>query len=314
MAFGVDPRVKLRHIACFLEVARQRHVGKAASALALTQPAVTKTILELEAILSAELFDRTRRPLALTGHGEVFLRYAGAAMTALQQGVQSMHGATEVVGLAVGALPTVSARILPAAVAAFARHGDGVRLRIVTGPNPYLLAQLRQGDLDLVIGRMAEPAVMTGLSFEHLYSERIALVVRAGHPLAAAGRAFDLGGIAAYPLLMPPPDSIIRPTVDRFLLAHGIAQPPSGIETVSDSFARGYLRMSDAVWVISEGVVADDIAHGTLAELPVDTSDTLGPVGLTMRADTAPTLPMQLFMRAVRDTAPDASGARAAAP
>lgn len=303
MAFGVDPRVKLRHIACFLEVARQRHVGKAAATLNLTQPAVTKTILELEAILSAELLDRTRRPMALTGHGEVFLRYAGAAMTALQQGVQSMHGASEVVGLAVGALPTVSARILPAAVAAFARHGDGVRLRIVTGPNPYLLAQLRQGDLDLVIGRMAEPTAMTGLSFEHLYSERIALVVRAAHPLAAAGRRFDLGRIVDYPILMPPPDSIIRPTVDRFLLAHGISRPATGIETVSDSFARGYLRLTDAVWLISEGVVADDVAHGALAQLAIDTADTLGPVGLTTRADTAPSPPAQLFMRAVRDSA-----------
>lgn len=306
MAMGLDPRVKLRHITCFLEVARLGSVGKAATALALTQPAVTKTILELEAILKVALFDRTRRPLAPTRFGAVFERYASAGLTALRQGMQSLGGDGGAVTLVVGALPTVSARILPAAVADFGRHDAGVRLRIVTGPNPYLLAQLRQGDLDLVIGRMAEPEAMTGLSFEHLYSERIALIVRPQHPLRAAGERFALDAIAAYPLLLPPPDSIIRATVDRLLLAHGVGALDAGIETVSDSFARGYLRQTDAIWLISEGVVADDVALGTLATLPLDLSETLGPVGLTMRTDAAPSVATQLFLQSVRGSAAQA--------
>ncbi|MBP0588085.1 LysR family transcriptional regulator, partial [Mycobacterium tuberculosis] len=74
MAIGLDSRVKLRHITCFLEVARLRSVGKAATALALAQPALTKPRLEPEAMVRAELSDRTRPPLALTGVGEVFQR------------------------------------------------------------------------------------------------------------------------------------------------------------------------------------------------------------------------------------------------
>jgi LysR family pca operon transcriptional activator len=314
MATGLDPRVKLRHIACFLEVARLGSVGRAAAALALTQPAVTKTIVELEGILGVTLFDRSRRPLAPTPFGAVFQRYASAGMTALGQGVQSLRRDGTAVTVTVGALPTVSARILPAAVADFTRDGAGARLRIVTGPNPYLLSQLRDGELDLVIGRMAEPDAMTGFSFEHLYSERIALIVRPDHPLRRAV-PFDLAAIADHPTLMPPPGSIIRPTVERFLMAHGIGPLTREIETVSDSFARAYIRMTDAVWIISEGVAADDIAQGLLAALPADMADTLGPVGLTVRTDIAPPLAAQLFADAVRRitrTAPAAAARREA--
>ena len=65
-----------------------------------------------------------------------------------------------------------------------------------------LLSQLRTGDLDLVVGRLADPDLMTGLSFEHLYSERISFVVRPDHPLLQE-KPFELGRIARYTVLMP---------------------------------------------------------------------------------------------------------------
>ena len=63
------------------------------------------------------------------------------------------------------------------------------------------------------------------------------------------------------------------------------------------------MRASDAIWIISEGVVAGDIADGTLAVLPVDTSQTRGPVGLTMRTDAVPSLPLSILMQAIREVA-----------
>ncbi|MBB3933038.1 LysR family pca operon transcriptional activator [Kaistia hirudinis] len=305
----LDGRIKLRHLTCFLEVARLKSVSGAASMLGLSQPAASKTIQELEAILGVELFDRSRRNLVPTSFGEVFLRYAGASITALKQGMQSVTQVEGGVSFTVGALPTVSARILPAAVTHFSAQRYGMKPRIITGPNGYIISQLRLGEVDLVIGRMAEPDVMKGFSFEHLYSERIALVVRPGHPLLQPS-VFDIGAIGGYQVLMPPPGSIIRPTVDRFLVANAIGPLADEIETVSDSFARSYTRSSDAVWIISEGVVVDDIDHGLLMRLPADMSDTLGPVGLTTRTDTPPSLPVQLFAQSVRAVVAERIGPR----
>jgi len=299
---AIDPRIKLRHLHCFVEVARLKSVMAAADALNISQPAASKTIQELEALLGAPLFDRSRRSLFLTPFGEVFYRYAGTSLAALRQGIEAVGGSHEATVVKIGALPTVSARILPGAVIAFSAQDQAARTRIVTGPNGYLLSLLRTGDVDLVLGRLAEPDAMLGFSFEHLYSERVVMVVRSGHPLLDE-RLFDLSMIEAYQTLMPTPDSVIRPVVERLLMTHGITSLREEVETVSNAFGRSYVRQTDAVWIISEGVVAEDVADGHLALLPVDTAETTGPVGLTTRTDTTQSLPALAFIQAVRDIA-----------
>jgi LysR family pca operon transcriptional activator len=153
-----------------------------------------------------------------------------------------------------------------------------------------------------VVGRLADPERMSGLSFEHLYSERVAFIVRPDHPLRKAA-PFKLSEIAHYPVLVPSEGSIIRPMVERLLIANGIAALPDTIETVSMAFGRQYTRMTDAVWIISRGVVVQDIADEILAELPVATETTTGSVGLTTRSDAAPSVPALLLMQAIREVA-----------
>ncbi len=298
----IDPRVKLRHIACFLEVARYKSVVAAAEALHISQPAASKTIQELEQLLGSDLFDRSKRKLFFTPFGEVFHRYAATSIDALRQGIEAASVPHEPTSVRVGALPTVSARVLPEAVRLFTAANPGVHARVVTGPNDYLLSLLRTGDTDLVIGRMADPAMMVGLSFEHLYFERVGFVVRAGHPLLSE-RHFTLSMIEQYQVLMPTPDSVIRPFVNRMLVGHGIGALRDEVETVSDAFGRAYVRQSDAIWIISQGVVDDDVTRGQLALLPVDTDETLGPVGFTTRAGTVPGRETSALMQAARDVA-----------
>lgn len=302
----MDQRIKLRHVRTFVEVARQKSVMRASKLLNVSQPAVTKTIRELEDILGVSLVERDGRGIKISRYGEIFLRHAGATMTALRQAVDSVSQEAARAGppVRIGALPTVSARIMPGAMASFLSEKTGSAIKIVTGENAVLLEQLRIGDLDLVVGRLAASEKMTGFLFEHLYSERVRFVVRAGHPLLMEGTSiFDR--IHAFPVLVPTRNSVIGPSVAQFLIANGVPTLPIQIETVSDAFGRAYLRSSDAIWIISEGVVASDIADGVLAMLPLDTSDTSGPVGLTIRADTQPSLPLALLMQAIRVTASD---------
>ena len=299
----IENRIKFRHLFTFLEVARQKSVMKAANQLNISQPAVTKTIRELEDVLGVAVFERDGRGIRITRYGEAFLKHAGASITALRQGVDSVS--SELTGdgipIRIGALPTVSASIMPRAMQLFLDEKTGSRIKIVTGENAVLLEQLRLGDLDLVVGRLAAPEKMTGLSFEHLYSEQVVFAVRAGHPLLKSDNIFS--SLGAFPVLMPTRGSIIRPFVDRFLIVNGIGSLPTQIETVSDAFGRAFIRISDAVWIISAGVVANDLADGRLATLAIDTQDTKGPVGLTVRAEVIPSLPLSILMQTIRETA-----------
>lgn len=305
MGYGLaDQRIKFRHLQTFVEVARQKSVMKAADLLHVSQPAVTKTIRELEEALGVNLVERDGRGIRVTRHGEVFLRHAGASLSALRQGVDSVSAERldAAPPLRVGALPTVAARVMPRAMITYLGEKTGSRVKIVTGENAVLLEQLRVGDLDIVVGRLAAPRQMTGFSFEHLYSEEVRFVVRAGHPLLRE----DVSGfpeLGRYAVLMPSRSSIIRPFVERLLITNGVAMPPNQIETVSHAFGRAFVRATDAIWIISAGVVAADIADGVLVALPIDTSETKGPVGLTIRADAVPSPALDLLVRCIREAA-----------
>jgi LysR family pca operon transcriptional activator len=102
----IDPRIKLRHVVCFLEVAQLKSVVRAADALNMSQPAATKTIQELEEILGVQLFDRSHRNLLLTPAGEQFQRYTASSLSALRQGIDSVRIAERDTIVRVGALPT----------------------------------------------------------------------------------------------------------------------------------------------------------------------------------------------------------------
>lgn len=296
----LDPRIKLRHLTCFLETDGRGGVQEAAEALGLTQPAVSKSLAELEAILGVALFDRSRRRLALTDHGALFLRHANASMSALRQGVESLveaGGAARVVRL--GALPTVAVDVVPQAVAGFLAGPLACRVHVESGPSPHLLGLLRGGAIDLVVGRLPSPEVMVGLTFEHLYSEPLVLAVRPDHPLLSASD-LTLAMVQGYPALVPPREAIIRGTVETMLLAAGVPSLPREIETVSNSFGRAYTLLTDAVWFISRSVVANDLEKGDLAALPLDMTASHGAIGITTRAGSESDIHTDALIASVR--------------
>lgn len=297
----LDPRIKIRHLQCFLEVARFGHVGRAAEQLHVTQPAISKTLKELEQALKARLFARTPRGLVLTAAGERFQEHAATGLLALQQAVESVAQARllrETV-LRIGALPTVAARLVPAAVEALLEARSDAVVDLVSGPNRFLLERLKSRELDLVVGRLAEPEAMVGLAFEQLYAECMTVVVRPDHPLLGEPEP-QPRAIARFPLLVPGRRDITRPLVERWLLAQRVPPPLRRIETVSSDFARAFLARTDAVWIISQGVVALDLAARSLVALPFDTTLTAGPVGMTMRADERPEPILALFTGLLR--------------
>lgn len=300
----IDPRMKIRHLQCFMEVARLGHVGRAADQLAVTQPAVSKTLRELEELLNVRLFTRGPKGLALTPLGEAFQHHAATGVVALQQAIDcvAQGGLRGDTGIRIGALPTVAVRLMPQAVRELTSQRRDAAVHLITGPNRTLLERLKRGELDLVVGRLADPDQMVGLAFEQLYLERMAVVVRPDHPLLAE-RPFDRRRVAAFEVLMPSREDITRPIADRLLIANGIGGVERRIETVSSDFSRAYLKRTDAVWIISHGVAALDLAAGDLVELPVDVSATLGPVGMTRRADDRPTPIVGQFMKATRTAA-----------
>jgi LysR family transcriptional regulator, pca operon transcriptional activator len=300
----LDPRIRLRHVRCFLEIVRTRSLAKAAESLAISQPAVTKNLQELERIIDAPLIERNRKGSLLTPYGEAFLSRASIAMIELENAVESVSEVRKKSAwtVRVGALPTVAAHIMPDAINRFKKQENEAVVRIVTGPNGHLISLLKSDVLDLVVGRLGAPKLMTDLTFTQLYSEPVRFIVRPDHPLLTSGSG-AYSQMSKFPVIIPDEDAVIRPSVDSLLISLGYTSFENRIESVSTSFGRAYTAQTDAIWIISHGVVSRDLEAGTLVALDIDTSDTSGPVGLTIRADAVSYPGIEALKLAIRQAA-----------
>lgn len=284
----IDRRLKVRHLQAFVEIAHQKSLKRAAEVLSLTQPAISKTLKELEEIAGVTLLERSRSGVMMTAEGEVFLKHAANSLSELDQAMNSVSALHmgQQGSLAIGALPSVAARLLPPAIRIFEQDFPDVTPRIEDGPHGYLVDCLHARSLDLVIGRLGEPDTMSGLSFAQLYVEDAVVVCAPEHPLYKTKHlARNLTELASHQIIYPTAESAIRPLVDRAMIANGINEFPNRIESVSATFGRSLTLAGTALWIISSGVVAADIASGRLVALPVDMGLTNGPIGIMTRSE-----------------------------
>lgn len=299
---NIDTRIKFRHLVCFLEIARQRSFAKAADALAVSQPAISKTLKELEEILAASLFERGKAGVSLTPAGVVFMRYAGPCVQALRDGVSSLRGGEHEPGqVRVGVLSTVESLLIPEVVQRLHGRHAALVVSVATGPSAYLLAQLRVGELDLVVGRMTDSPDIQGLTFEHLYSESLTLVVRPGHPLLQAADA--IARLADFPLVLPLAGTTIRQHADSLFVQCGIVPSAQRLETLSPALSRRYVLSSEAIWVAPRDAVRLDVQCGELAELALGVQEPGGSVGICSNTALPLSLPAQWFCEVLREVA-----------
>ncbi|RYY91157.1 MAG: LysR family transcriptional regulator [Comamonadaceae bacterium] len=281
--------VQLRHLRCFVAVAQERHLARAAERLALSQPAISKTLSELETMARTRLVERgsagRRGVQGLTAAGEQLLAQALRVLEAVDASAAALApvSGARLERLRIGALPSVAPALLPQALADFRRHWPKVQVMVKSAANAVLLDELRAGELDLVIGRMSDPRLMAGLSFELLLTEPLVFAVRNGHPLA--GRGASVQAVLAYPLVVYGEGTIPRHNTESFLSALGLALPPNTLQTLDVSVARALVALSDAVWVTPLGAARADLEEGRLLRLSIETAGTEEPVGLLLRSD-----------------------------
>jgi LysR family pca operon transcriptional activator len=295
----MHPAIKLRHIRTFLDIAAEGALSPVARRQGLSQPALSRTLAELEGLLGVALFRRERRRLVLTDAGALFRHHATPGLQALEAAAAALRPAAGN-AIRVGILPTAATRLFPRVAVRFRALQPDTVLKIETGPHAYLMGLLRDGAIGLMVGRMPDPQDMPGLSFAHLYEEDVVLVARAGHPQAARPVA-DI--LSAVPVILPPEGALIRRRVNDYLAVLGLPGLRPAVETVALAVGRGLLAASDAVWFISRGVVAEELARGEMVEIPTGVRFLSGAVGITQK-QTGPADPgLDLLLRLCREEA-----------
>ncbi|EHB9449861.1 LysR family transcriptional regulator [Salmonella enterica] len=297
-------RIRLRHLHTFVAVAQQGTLGRAAETLNLSQPALSKTLNELEQLTGTRLFERGRLDAQLTVPGEQFLTHAVKVLDALNTAGQALNRKEDASAdvVRIGALPTAALGILPAAIGRFHQQQKSTSLQVATMNNTMLLAGLKSGEIDLGIGRMSDPELMGGLNYELLFLESLKLVVRPGHPLLQ--ETITLSRVMEWPVVVSPKGTVPRQNAEALLQSQGCKMPAGCIETLSASLSRQLTVDHDYVWFVPSGAVKEDLRQATLVSLPVPTQSAGEPIGILTRVDIPLSTGAQMLIAAIRKSMP----------
>ncbi|HBW1082150.1 TPA: LysR family transcriptional regulator [Klebsiella pneumoniae] len=297
-------RIRLRHLHTFVAVAQQGTLGRAAETLNLSQPALSKTLNELEQLTGTRLFERGRLGAQLTLVGEQFLTHAVKVLDALNSAGQVLNrkeGLNNDI-VRIGALPTAALGILPTVIGQFHKQQKDITLQVATMNNTMLLAGLKSGEIDIGIGRMSDPELMSGLHYELLFLESLKLVVRPGHPLLQ--ETVTLSRVMEWPVVVSPKGTVPRQNAEALLQSQGCKMPAGCIETLSASLSRQLTVDFDYVWFVPSGAVKDDLRRGVLTALPIATQGAGEPIGILTRVDATLTPGTQTLLSAIRKSMP----------
>ncbi|MCG7494163.1 hydrogen peroxide-inducible genes activator [Thalassobius sp. Cn5-15] len=168
--------ITLRQLRYFEAVARLSHFGQAAEACAVSQPALSVQIKELEETIGAKLFERGARQVRLTGMGEEFAGRVQQILRSVDElGDLARAGRDRLVGrLRIGVIPTIAPYLLPGVVEGLAREHPDIDLRLRETITPRLIEELKEGALDIAI--VALPISEPAFTEVPLFDEEFVLV------------------------------------------------------------------------------------------------------------------------------------------
>jgi DNA-binding transcriptional LysR family regulator len=231
----IGRRINLRDMHILLAVARSGSMGKAATELAMSQPAVSKAISDLEHALGLRLLDRSPQGIAPTLYGEALLRCGMVVFDDLKQGVRELEFLSDpTVGvLSIGCTEPAADGFVAAAVDRFSRKYPKVQLNVVTADSATLYRrELAQRSIEIALGLMIDPLPEQHGNVELLFDDRHVLVVAANSPWARK-RNLTLAQLIGEPWVLPAPDTTVGEYIVDAFRAAGIEPPRASVLTFS---------------------------------------------------------------------------------
>jgi DNA-binding transcriptional LysR family regulator len=289
-------RLRMRQIALLLAIDEQRTLRGAAAQLGMSQPAATKMLHELENALGLRLFERVGRGLQLNGAGERVLDYCQSlrgSMEALNRELVELRQGSAG-RLAVGSIMAASPGRLTHALLCIKQQSPLLSIEVAVDTSDRLLGQLREGVLEVVIGRMADEHLGEYL-FRAIDDEALAVVVSTEHPLAHK-RQVRLEALQGYGWVLQPPGSPMRTLIDQEFRAHGLPMPRGLIETGSMLTTINLVRCSQMVAVLPATVASYHAEHGLLHAVPYPMQRRLEAYGSIVHRDRPLSPPAQQFL------------------
>lgn len=299
----VSPRLKLTATLAQLQaltaVVETENVTLAARRMGIAQPTVHRAITLLEREAGRKLFVRSSFGMVASRQTAALARAVLLAFRELDQAEADLaeFDGREVGRIVIGALPLARSALLPQALVAFRARRPRQRVLVVDGLYDELLAGLRRGDIDVIVGALRQPIPIGDVVQERLFDDHLTIIAGNHHPLAGrSGVSRD--ALAAYPWVVPREGAPARAQFDAFF--GGVDLPGGIIEAGSILLMREIVATSDHLGCISGQQALAEISKGLVAEIDVGTTWPGRPIGLTYRENWVPTRVQSLLLDLLR--------------
>jgi len=231
----IGRRLKLRDMHILLAVVQHGSMAKAAAALAISQPAVSKAIADMEHTVGLRLLDRTRQGIEATTYGRALVKCGTAVFDELKQAAQELDLlADPTVGeLRIGSSESMAAGLLPAIIDRFSRQYPRVDLTVtqVVFATAHT-RELRERSIDLLLGQMLVSLEDDDLESEVLFDDQL-LVVSGNQSRWARSRRLVLADLVGEQWILPPANSLAGTSQAEVFRACNLEMPRAALTTLS---------------------------------------------------------------------------------
>lgn len=298
-------RLKLRDLDTLAAVARHGSMAKAAVQLAVSQPAVSKAVAEIEHILGVRLFDRAAQGVEPTPYGQVMLKWVAAVFDDLRQGVKEIEFLSDPTAgeVRVGAIEPMLGGFLAEVLKRVNRRFPRISFDVT---QPVSLAQqrreLRERRVDLIVGRLAGDNLSDDIASEVLFEEPWSIVVGPTNPLLKR-RKLNLADLLEQRWSLPPTDTVVSTYLARAFRSAGL-EPPRSVVTCA-SIQMHYALMADGPFlaIFPRSLLRFGGYRMRLKVLPVHLPGPPPPVGITTLKKRTRSPVVDLFIAQAREIA-----------
>lgn len=297
--------MELRDIEYFAVVAEHGHLGRAAEALGLSHPALSKSLRRLERSVQAKLVQRTPKGVELTAEGTALLSHVRALRLSLADVTREIAALSQgrVGHLRIGVGPGVAPQLIPKACSALLKDGAKTTFKVIVETGDVLVPALRKGEYDLIVtGILSSPP--EGLTQEVLYDDEFVVVASTHHRFANA-KTVTIGDLSHEQWVLSPANVVSWQLLHRAFEDHRLPPPHVALESNSTSVRLQAVSCSELLGFGARRFQRQATRELRLVELPVKDISWSRRVGVSYRKDAYLSPLARRFIELLKSTAQD---------
>ncbi len=299
----IGRRLNLRDLHVLMAVAQSGSMAKAARDLAISQPVVSKTIADLEKTLGVSLLDRTRHGIEPTLYGRALLRRGKAIFDELRESVKEIESLADPTAgeIRIGCTEAMMAGVLPAIITQLQRRHPRLTFQLTSAfGGAALYHELRERNVDFVIGRLITPPTEEDLSAQVLFDDPV-FVVAGIRSRWLRRRDIELAELIDEPWSLPRPDTVAGALVAETFRACGLDVPRAYVISNSVTMHNALVMSGNFLAMPPASVLWSSGKRLPVRRLPVKLPVVPGPTGIiTLKGRTISPV-IQLFIDCARE-------------